>query len=337
MARLGSTPVSITGTESGVEKSWYYTDVNGGGMGLAGAIAGVIVTEIANSVPSARAERQASEIAEVITPEKLNSSMVAQFKSAVAPPPAGPVTLRGPVITQKTVTPGPLDGVIEITTTYTLSEDSSVLRVISVATYANAAIPYQSRYKFEKTVPESEKSGPLYRNEFTYYSTPLPVPVLTPELKARLVASVRDSARDHNGALPAEGTSAAATLKHNIELAQDDHLTGGEMSVFLTREWLKDGGAPLMREIESAHAFVAKYVLLDLNRSAVPSLTGTDELLETSANDRTVRRIGSGVMAGSYVASAANVTAAATYGNTAAVGKATVAYVKGLKPPGKGS
>jgi ornithine cyclodeaminase/alanine dehydrogenase-like protein (mu-crystallin family) len=76
---------------------------------------------------------------------------------------------------------------------------------------------------------------------------------------------------------------------------------------------------------------VAKYVALDINRTAVPSLVGTDELLETSADDRTVRRIGSGVQAGSYVSSAANVLSPATYGNTIAIGATTQEYVRGLR------
>jgi hypothetical protein len=62
---------------------------------------------------------------------------------------------------------------------------------------------------------------------------------------------------------------------------------------------------------------------------------GTDELLETGADDRTVRRVGTGVEAGSYVSSAANVTDPATYGNAVAVGKATTEYVKELRRQAK--
>jgi hypothetical protein len=71
--------------------------------------------------------------------------------------------------------------------------------------------------------------------------------------------------------------------------------------------------------------------MLDINRTAIPSVTGEDELLETAADQRTVRRIGTGYEAGSYVCSAADVTAFATYGNTIAVAKSTVAYIKGIK------
>jgi hypothetical protein len=331
MAALGATRASVTGTELGVAKSWFYTQVNGGGAGIAGAIGGAIAAAVINSTPSARARRQANEVAELVTPQMLNDSLAAKLRALASAPRDGAVTLSDVVVTQKVASPGALNDAIELTTTYTLAEDSSVLRVVSVATYTNPAIPYRSPYSFAKAPPKSETTGPLYRNTFTYFSTPLPVPSLTPELKERLVASVQDSLRDANGALPAEGTKEYRTLQRELELARDDRLTGGETSVFLTREWLRDRGAPLQREVDRAHEFVAKYLVLDINRTAVPSLTGTDELLETGAEDRTVRRIGSGVEAGSYVSSAANVTSPATYGNTVAVGEATQDYVRGLR------
>lgn len=335
IAALGPTPASVTGNQSGVGKSWYYTQVNGAGAGLAGAIGGAIAAAIINAAPSARAYRQANELAEVVTPEKLDASLAAKLKAVAEPPRPGAVTISNVVITQKALKPGELDDTLEIATTYTLSEDSSVLRVQSVATYKNAALPYRTPYTFTKSPPKTEQSGPLYRNTFTYYSTPLPIPVLTPELKERLVASVQESALDENGAPPAEGTGPYKSMMREIDNARDDKLTGGETSVFLTREWLKNGGASAMQEIDKAHAFIAKYVRLDLNRTAIPSLTGTDELLETGADDRTVRRIGAGPEAGSYVSSAANVLTPATYGNSVAVGKATSAYVGGLKRQGK--
>ena len=334
--RLGPTRASITGNETGVGKSWYYTEVNGGGAGLAGVIGGVIASAIINAAPSARANRQATEVAELVAPDKLNESIAARIRPLVSPSRAHAVTLSDLVVTQKIVNPGALDDVIEVATTYTLSEDSSVLRVAAVATYQNTAIPYETPYTFKSKPPTTEKTGPVYRNTFTYYSTPLPVPVLTPELKARLAASVRENARDASGALPVEGAREYKSMMHDVDLAQDDKLTAGESSVFLTREWLKDGGAFLMREVEDAHAFIAKYVLVDVNRVALPSMSGTDELLETGARDRTVRRIGGGVATGSYVSSAANVITPATYGNAVAVGKPTLTYIQGLKRQAKG-
>jgi hypothetical protein len=328
---LGPTRLSVTGDQVGVGKAWYYTQSNGGGAGLAGVIGAAIVDAIVNAAPSARARRQASEVAELVTPEQLDASLLQKVKATAAAAPASSLTFPEVVLTQKVANPGALEDALEITTSYTLSEDSSVLRVVAVATYANKAMPYKSPYSFAKQAPTSEKSGPLYRNVFTYYSTPLPVPTLTPELKERLVASVQDSMRDEAGALPVAGSSEFKAMTREIENARDDKLTPGEISVFLTREWLKDGGARLKREINSAQDFIAKYVVTDVNRTAIPSMSGTDELLETTADDRTVRRIGAGVETGSYVSSAANVTGFATYGNAVAVGKTTIEYVKGLK------
>lgn len=329
---MGPTRLSVTGSETGVSKAWFYTQVNGGGAGMIGVIAGAIAAAIINAAPAARAQKQANEVADVQTVQALNDSLVARMKDEAAKAPAtSGVTFSEVALTYKSVTPGVLDDAVEVVSTYTLSEDSSVLKIVAVATYQNAAIPYKTPYTFTKSVPKSETKGPLYRNTFTYYSTPLPVPTLTPELRERLIANIRESARDAAGAPPVEGSTEYRAMQRELELANDDKLTPNEISLFLTREWLRDNGAMIKAEVERAQAFVARYVILDINRTAIPSVNGEDELLETSADQRTVRRIGKGVEAGSYVCSAANVTNFATYGNTIAVAKSTVAYIKDLK------
>ncbi|HEX8232363.1 MAG TPA: hypothetical protein VF559_03320 [Caulobacteraceae bacterium] len=335
IAAMGPTPVSVTGSEQGVAKAWFYTDVNGGGAGLIGAIAGAIAAAIINAAPSARANKQANEVAEVQTVEALNASLVSTVRKEAAKAAAGPgVTFPEVLLTYKSVTPGPMDDAVEITTSYTLSEDSSVLRIVSVATYSNAAIPYRTPYTF-KSVPKSETKGPLYRNTFTYYSTPLPIPELTPELRERLIANIRESAKDAAGAPPADGSKEAKSMQREIDLAYDNKLTPTETSLFLTREWLSKDGARIKQEIGRAHDFIARYVMLDVNRTAIPSVNGEDELLETVSDQRTVRRVGKGVEAGSYVSSASDVSQFATYGNTVAVSRSTVNYVKGLKAQAK--
>ena len=128
-----------------------------------------------------------------------------------------------------------------------------------------------------------------------------------------------------------DGLEEHRAFQREIELAMDDKLTPNETSLFLTREWLRDDGAMIKEEVRRAQDFIARYVMLDINRTAIPSIAGEDELLETAADQRTVRRIGKGYEAGSYVCSASDVTAFATYGNTIAVARSTVAYVKGLK------
>ena len=329
---IGPTRLNIVGNEQGVGKAWFYTQVNGGGAGLVGAIAGAIAAAIINAAPSARAHKQADEVAEVESVESLNAALTAKMKEEAGKAAAGPgVTFPEVALTYRSASPVALDDTVEIFTSYTLSEDSSVLRIVAVATYSNQSIPYKTPYTFTKSAPKSETKGPLYRNTFTYYSTPLPVPTLTPELRERLIANIRESARDATGAAPVEGTTEYKAMQREIDLANDDKLTPNETSLFLTREWLRNDGAMIKTEVQRAHDFVVRYLMLDINRAVVPSVTGQDELLETAADQRTVRRLGAGAEAGSYVCSAPDVTAFATYGNSIAVARSTVAYVKGLK------
>jgi hypothetical protein len=335
---LGTTPISVAGSQTGVAKSWYYTQVNGGGAGLIGAVAGAIAAVIINAGPSRRANKQANELAELQTVEGLNESLIAAFDADAAKGATG-VTAQDVALHYR-FDKEKLDDVLEVTTGYTLSEDSSVIKIVAVVTYENTKIPYKTPYTFKSSVPKAETTGPLYRNVFTYYSTPLPVPTLTPELKERLVANIRESFEE-NGVPPAEKSENYRAMESEIEKAQDDKLTPHELSLFLAREWVMSDGAKIKREIERAHGFIAKYVLLDLNRTDIPRIDGQDVLVETAEDERTVRRVGKGTEAGSYVSSAANVSDYATYGNTIAIAKTTVEYVKGqrdkAKSTGKGS
>lgn len=325
---VGGTPVNLSGNITGVAKSWYYTEVNGGGAGLAGAIGGAIASIIINFGPSRRANKQANEIAEYQTAEDLNESLLAALKAEAGKAPTGMHAER--VGLGYRFDGSVLDDTLEISTSYVLSEDSSVIKIVAVASYSNKAVPYQTPYTFQKATPKSETTGPLYRNSFTYYSTPLPVPTLTPELKVRLEANVRESFEE-NGVPPAEKSDDYKAMMREIEDAKDDKLTPHELSLFLAREWVSKDGAKIKEEVARAHAFFAKYILADLNRTDVPRMDGEDELVETAADDRTVRRIGKGADAGSYVSSAANVSNYATYGNTAAIAKANAEYVRSMR------
>jgi hypothetical protein len=239
---------------------------------------------------------------------------------APAAPPSG-VHYSGVESMQRLMARDPLDDAIVVSTGYTLSEDSSTLRVIAHVSYQSAQTPYATPYQFENSVPRAEQEGPAYRNTYTYYSTQLPVPTLTPELRERLIANIQDSVRDENGALPAEGSQEYRAMERELENARDDRLSKDEIAIFLTREWLRDDGALLRRELDQAHEFIARYVLLDMNRTVAPSLTGQDELLETREDSRTVRRIGAGTAAGSYISSAGNLTSFSTYGNTIGIAR----------------
>ncbi|UPT62001.1 MAG: hypothetical protein M0D54_16675 [Hyphomonadaceae bacterium JAD_PAG50586_4] len=319
---MGPTPVVLSENNNGVEKSWFYTSTASAGAayGLIGALVTTAMDAIINAGPSARAQKAANEVAELMPVDALNASLAAQLRLQVAAEGAAGVAYSDVQSMQRLTAEGALEDAVEINTRYTLSEDSSTLRVIAYAVYQNAEVPYATPYTFEGSVPRPEREGPAYRNTFTYYSTQLPVPTLTPELRERLVASVEDSARDEAGVLPTEGSDGYSALQRELENARDDRLTKDEIAIFLTREWLRDDGALLRREIEQAHAFVARYVVLDMNRTAVPSFAGQDELLETSDN-RVVRRIGAGVEAGSYVSSSGDVTSFSTYGNTIGIAR----------------
>src|SRR5690606_37590150 len=144
-------------------------------------------------------------------------------------------------------------------------------------------------------------------------------------------ASIEENSRDEAGALPAEGSDAFKAMNRELDNARDDNLTKAEIAIFLAREWTKDNGALIRSEIANAHAFIVKYAILDINSTAIPSLTGVDELVETLPDGRTVRRIGPGIMAGSYVSLPGNVTDFVTYGNAAAIAKVNEERVRAIQ------
>ena len=317
---LGATSVVVTENNTGVMKSWFRQDSSAAAasQGLLGVLIGAAIDGIMNYTPSRRARAAANELAEVMPAEALNESLVQHFTRQINAADQGGVVVSDVRTVQKLTEPGVVDDALEVTTSYLLSEDATTLQISVTLTYQNAAIPYATPYTFEK-VPETELTGPLYRNTFTYSSNQLPIPTLTPELRERLVTSIRENALDEQGNPPAEGTDAFKAMNKELEEAANDTLTKAEISIFLAREWTKNNGALLRAEIDGAHAFIARYAVLDMNRTALPSLTGVDELVETLPDGRTVRRVGPGVMAGSYVSLPGNVTDFVTYGNAAAI------------------
>jgi len=322
IAAMGPTPVVVVEDNMGVTKSWFYSSSAQAGaqFGLIGALVSTAIDAIVNYGPSKRAAKAADEIAEIMPVDALNASLAEQFRRQAAAGGEG-VSISDVSTVQKITAPGVVDDAVEVSAFYRLSEDSSTLQVTVTLAYNNTAIPYATPYTFEGSPPKAELEGPTYRNTFTYTSNQLPIPVLTPELKERLVASIEESSRDASGAPPAEGTDAFKSMTRELEQARDNELTKAEIAIFLTREWIKDNGALLRAEVENAHSFVARYTVLDMNRTAVPSLEGQDEVVETLADGRTVRRLGVGVMAGSYTSSPGDVTGFATYGNTVAVAR----------------
>jgi hypothetical protein len=320
---ISKTQVVVAESNNGIEKSWFMTDssATGAQYGLIGGIVSGIMDAIMNAGPSRRASQAAGEIAKLVPAETLTASLVWHLQSQV-PPEGGAVTgvsVAGVSTAQKITAPQPVDRAVEVRTSYMLSEDASAFRVIAHVSLQGKDLPYQTPYQF-KTVPKSELTGPVYRNTFTYHSAQLPVPTLTPELRARLIASIKEGYRDANGAAPAADSQEGKAMAKEIEAANDEKLSKDEVAIFLTREWVKDGGAMLKREVENAHGFIAKYLVQDLNSTTVPDFKGQDRLAETT-DQRSVRQVGAGIEAGTYVSAPANLTSFTTYGNATAIAK----------------
>lgn len=329
---MGPTPVTVSANNTGVGKAWLAQDSSAAGasQGILGAVISSAFDAMMNAGPSRRATQAADEVAEIMPADTLNASLVEHFQREAGAPPASGVSISEVKLTQRRTAPLIINDNIDVSTSYLLSEDATTLRVVVDVSYTNPSIPYVTPYTFEEAPPKTELSGPLYRNSFTYYSRQLPVPVLTPELRERLIASIQDSARDAAGVLPFEGSEAYKGMTRELEEARDDKLTKAEISIFLTREWSRDNGALLRAEIENAHAFIARYTVLDMNRTAIPSLLGQDEIVETLEDGRTIRRIGSGVIAGSYISSPSEVLSFSTYGNSVAVARTQRARAEAL-------
>jgi len=331
---IGKVKVAASENNRGVEKSWFMTDSSAAGAqyGLLGALVTGVMDAIMNAGPSKRAQQAANEIAELVPADALNVSLITALQGQV--PAADAVTTGISInevgMSQKMLAPKPVNDVVEVSTSYTLSEDASAFRMIANVSYQSSKLTYATPYKFKGSVPKGQLTGPLYTNTFTYQSAQLPIPTLTADLKTRLAASIQDSYKTETGAPPAPDSQDGKALAKELEAARDEKLTKDEIAIFLTRNWLNDGGALLKREIENAHSFVAKFLVQDLNSSAVPSVTGKDELLETASNGRTVRRVGAGPEAGSYASAPGNLTSFTTYGNASAISKVSAEKIQKL-------
>ena len=186
-------------------------------------------------------------------------------------------------------------------------------------------------YTFEKTVPKQQLEGLIYQNTFSYGSKRFEVPYLTEEMKSDLATAIENSYRDEDGNLPEADSKDAKSLAKELEKARDDKLTKSEASVFMVNNWVTDDGAELKAEIKNAHEFIAKYVIADLNDTAVPSLDGEDRIVETADDGRVVVLQGSGFTAGSYSSQPGGVADFVTYGNARATASNALARAKRIK------
>jgi hypothetical protein len=316
-AIAGKTDVAYIESNDGVGKAWFYTSSAGAGAsyGLIGAITTAVIDAIVNAGPSKRATRVADELegaaAKPIIVTEVRSEALSDAR----------VFDR-----QKTPTPAAL----QLKTAYTLSEDASTLKVEAFASYSDPATPWRTPYQFKKSVPSDQLTGPAYRNRFTYVSDSLPIPTFTPETKERLIEAVETAAKDASGNLPAEGSNEYKSYTRELERARDDTFSKDEIALFLTVQWTANNGENLRKHLTQAHDFIARYLVLDINDPTVPSFTGADERIETLAQDRTIRRVGSGVEAGAYVSSPGQAASFVTYGNTVNRSTAGTARTKRL-------
>jgi hypothetical protein len=332
---IGKVKAAPTENFKGVEKSWFMSDSSqtGAQYGLIGALVSSVMDAIINAGPAKRAQQAANEIAVLVPPDSLNASLMfaLQGQMPAADAAATGIAINDVAMTRKLLAPPkPVNDVVEIATSYTLSEDASAFRFIADVSYQSSTLKYVTPYAFKGAVPKNQLTGPLYHNVFTYQSAQLPIPTLTPELKTRLVASIQDTYKTEAGAPPAPDSQDGKALAKELEAARDDKLTKDEIAIFLTRAWLGDGGAMLKREIENAHGFAAKFIVHDLNYIGIPSVTGKDELVETTTAGRTVRRVGTGPEAGSYVSAPGDLTSFTTYGNVTSISKASAEKIQKL-------
>lgn len=315
---IGKTGIVVIENPFGVSKGWHRKDNSSGASSLEAALVASIIDSIANARPAGRARKVANAVGEFVKAPDLDASLVSQFTGQITPAdaPVGEGITFGSVTTrQRILMPAPMNDVIELATTYTISLDASVLLVEARASYLSSALVYSTPYTFAGKVPKSERSGPVYTNTFKYYSNQIPIPAMSPELQEDLAAAITQSYQDKKGAPPAPGSGDFRAMTKYVNYARDARLAPSELAIFREREWTRDEAALLKAEIDKAHAFIAKYLLLDLNTTAVPSLTGADEVLEMLEHDRIVRRIGTGVDSGTYVSSTGEFLGNSIFGN----------------------
>ena len=293
----------------GIEKGWrpYAAPQNPvppsslGGV-IASGIATTIRSEINDYLASRRSIRAARQADAVVPARTLAPSLIAHLQAALSSAQAGtsPVSFRE--ITSTAHLPeDPVDGALVISTSYTLAESGDALRVAAVVTMYRKDFPYRTPYKFAKVTPKPERGGPVYRNRFVYQSALLPISTDRGELDRLYRAKIHTLYADSSGHEPAPDSPEGRLMAKEIESIEDHKFSPDEIAIVLMDQWLADDGALLKSEIENAHAFIAKYLLVDLRRTSVPDFHGQDEELESIGETRSVLRVGARIDSGAYV------------------------------------
>jgi len=350
MAEIAETDVVVVPNGIGITASWTSAAGNQPGYvdysylappgtspaaaGIGGVIGQMIAVAIVDAAPSARASRSANTINTDLDAEALNESLRNTIRAALQ---EESVVSFGEVSSENfgRKDPEPMDK-IKVITTYTLAEDASAIRVQANVTYENDTLDYQTQYKFSSKIPKNEIGGPLYRNRFTYHSDSFEAPELTLELREQLVIAINSQFEEDISNL--ESDNDAKKIKKltkvrdtSLKKAQDDKLSKTEKATLLIDKWRGRNSPILMSEIEKAHKYIARMLLMDINNTDVPQFEKVDPpkgsffapvvlreeemIFSTDDESRINILTTSGYYAGSYTSAPAN--GAATYGNTA--------------------
>jgi len=330
---IGDTNLALVENNNGVEGTWFVTDRSsiGAQYGLIGALVTSAMDGMANADPSETAQKYADEVATVALVDKINQGLGEEMKGVVA---SETYKIRFGNVASVQKIGGPKDAAddtIEFTVSYLLAQDASAIKVIGTATYNRADMKYVTPYTF-KTVPEEELTGPLYRNSFIYESNRVTPPAPTADMKAAWANDVRMRYAKRYGVLPAKKSDRGYTaMQAELAEAANDTMTPEEAAGILGKAWTVDNGATIYRELKAAHAFLAKYLLQDLNSAAVPKLDGQDQIVEQLPDGRVVRIVGSGGGAGAYISTPGNLTAVATWGNGTQIAKVNRDRIEALE------
>jgi hypothetical protein len=288
IAQMGPTPVSVTDNTLGITTTWPQSNAAGSSFiptNAAGGLGLLLVMGAeawANADPQRRANQTAEEFDAILPTEALNSALEQSFRSQITDPNDGFVTISGVSRSLKYVAPGAINDTIEVVLFYQASDYSNVLRITGLATYRDAT------------------GAQIYNNMFTYYSAEILPPALSPETTSTLLAAINQRALRPTGVLPTSGTTAGVDYIRDTREARDDFLTRAEKGILVTELWTRNDGALLRAEIANAQALITRYVLLDINRPFDPAAVPGEEIIETLPDGRTVHRIQTGFMIGTY-------------------------------------
>lgn len=321
MHAIGHIDVVVNETQDGLAQSWIkedYANVAATGYGPLGEVVGSIADVIINAGPARRARKSANAIADHVSASDLDSSLVTHLKALIAAadaPQSTRISIRSVTTRQRILAPRTPENAVEITTTYAVSVDASEIRIDASAAFLSPSLHYVSPYLLKGSAPKSRCTGPVYLNRFTYYSNKIRTPEISPELQQYLVNAIEETYQDESGAPPLVDSKDFKAMTKDLEHARDGNFSEVEVAFLRRREWLKNDAAALKTEVEKAHAFIAKYLVLDLNNPTVPSLNDQDELLESLDDERSVKRLGLGERSGSYESSVGALDSHADYGN----------------------